>query len=209
MTTNGTTRKFTFDTEFLGNEDRRAPAARARQKQTLTTEQLDNLKTLARLEGENNAKVCAAEAMEGAIAALTISVRAALDTSHAEIEMLREEAAQLALVMANKIAPTALAALPAGEVETALRQAMHQAIAEPRITLRAAPDVAEVLEGRLSEIAHQEGYDGRVIVAADPSMTAGDCRIEWRGGGAERSAQKIEDALAALVVHRFSNSVKG
>ena len=90
--------------------------------------------------------------------------------------------------MARKIAPAAIAALPAGDVENALRQAMHQAIGEPRITLRAAPAVvAEVLEPRLAEIAHEEGYDGRVIFAADAAMQGADCRIEWRGGGAERS----------------------
>jgi flagellar assembly protein FliH len=201
------TRKFTFDTEFSGAEDRRAPAARARQKQTLTTEELDNLQTLARLEGENNAKARTTDALERSIAALTISVRAALDTSHAEIESLRAEAARLALAMAKKIAPAALAALPAGDVEIALRQAMHQAIAEPRITLRAAPQVTEVLEPRLAEIAHEEGYDGRMLIAADPAMTGADCRIEWRGGGAERSESTIEDALAALIDHRFSHQV--
>jgi flagellar assembly protein FliH len=199
--------KFTFDTEFAGAEDRRAPAARARQKQTLTTEELDNLQTLARLDGENNAKARSTDALERSIAALTISVRAALDTSHAEIESLRAEAARLALAMAKKIAPAALAALPAGDVEIALRQAMHQAIAEPRITLRAAPQVTEVLEPRLAHIAHEEGYDGRVLIAADPAMTGADCRIEWRGGGAERSESTIEDALAALIAHRFSHQV--
>jgi len=136
-------------------------------------------------------------------------VRAALDTSHGEIEALRDEAARLALAMARKIAPAALAALPAGDVEIALRQAMHQAIAEPRITLRAAPAVIEALEPRLSDIAHEEGYDGRVLIAADPTMTGADCRIEWRGGGAERSEQTIEEALSALIAHRFSHTVKG
>jgi flagellar assembly protein FliH len=202
-------RKFTFDTEFLGAEDRPAPAARARQKQTLTTEELDNLQTLARLEGENNAQARTTEALERSIAALTISVRAALDQSHAEIENLRDEAARLALAMAKRIAPAALAALPAGDVEIALRQAMHQAIAEPRITLRAAAAVTEVLESRLAGIAQEEGYEGRVLIAADPAMKAGDCRIEWRGGGAERSEQTIEDALTALIAHRFSATVKG
>ena len=70
--------------------------------------------------------------------------------------------APLALAAAKKIAPAALAALPAGDVEIALRQAMHQAIGEPRITLRAAPDVVAALEARLADIAHEEGYDGRV-----------------------------------------------
>jgi flagellar assembly protein FliH len=201
--------KFTFDTEFAGSEDRPAESARARRKKTLTTEELENLQALARSEGENTAQARAIETLERTIAALTISVRAALETSHAEIESLRDDAAKLALAMARRIAPAALAALPAGDVEIALRQAMHQAIAEPRITLRAAPQVTEVLEPRLNDIAHEEGYDGRVMIAADPAMTGADCRIEWRGGGAERSEQAIEDALTALIAHRFSHTVKG
>ena len=201
--------KFTFDTEFLGKEDRQAPAARARQKQTLTTEELEQMKAEARVQGETNAQARNAEALERSIAALTISVRASLDQSHAEIESLRDEAARLALAMAKKIAAAALAALPAGDVEIALRKAIHQAIGEPRITLRTAPAVAAALEPRLSAIAHEEGYDGRITIAAEPGMKAGDCRIEWRGGGAERSEDAIEEALTSLIAHRFSASVKG
>ncbi len=208
-TAKNTASKFTFDTEFAGSEDRRAPAAQARQKQTLTIEELENLKTLARVEGENSAQARATEALERTVAALTISVRAALDVSHAEIEQVRDDAARLALAMAKKIAPAALAAVPTGDVEVALRQAMHQAIAEPRITLRAAPAVTAVLEPRLNDIAHQEGYEGRVLIAADPAMTGADCRIEWRGGGAERSEADIENALTALISRHFSQVVKG
>ncbi len=208
-TAKNTAHKFTFDTEFTGGEDRRAPAARARQKQTLTIEELENLQAAARREGEDNAQARAAEAVERSVAALTIAVRAALDTSHAEIEQVRDDAARLALAMAKRIAPAALAALPAGDVEAALRQAMHQAIAEPRITLRAAPAVTEVLEPRLTGIAQEEGYEGRVLIAADPAMTGADCRIEWRGGGAERSESVIEAALTALISQHFSHQVKG
>ena len=206
---NPTSRKFTFDTEFLGKEDRKTPAARARQKQTLTTEELEQIQAEARTQGENNAQARNIEALERSISALTVSVRTALDQSHAEIEALRDEAARLALAMAKKIASSALAALPAGDVEIALRQAMHQAIGEPRITLRTAPAAAQALEPRLAAIAHEEGYDGRVSIAAEPGMKAGDCRIEWRGGGAERSEQSIEDALNALIARRFSATVKG
>jgi flagellar assembly protein FliH len=201
--------KFTFDTEFNGSEDRRAPAAQARQKQTLTIEELESLKNAARSEGESSAQARATDALERTVAALTISVRAALDVSHAEVEQVRDDAARLALAMAKKIAPAALAALPTGDVEVALRQAMHQAIAEPRITLRAAPAVTAVLEPRLNDIAHEEGYEGRVLIAADPAMTGADCRIEWRGGGAERSETVIEDALNALISRHFSHTVKG
>jgi flagellar assembly protein FliH len=209
MTAKNSAPKFTFDTEFTGSEDRRAPAAQARQKRSLTTEELEDVKAAARSEGENSAQARATDALERTIAALTISVRAALDVSHAEIDQVRDDAARLAMAMAKKIAPAALAALPAGDVEAALRQAMHQAIAEPRITLRAAPAVTEVLESRLADIAHQEGYEGRVLIAADPAMTGADCRIEWRGGGAERNESIIEEALSALISRHFSHPVKG
>jgi len=201
--------RFTFDTEFRGQEDRPSEAARSRQKQTLTTEELERIQAEAHQAGADNANARATEALERGLAALTIAIRAALDTSHAEIEAVRDEAARLALAMAKKIAPAALAALPAGDVENALRLAMHQAIGEPRITLRAAPAVVEALQSRLADIAHEEGYDGRVLAAADPAMRGADCRIEWRGGGAERSEAVIEEALAALITHRFSTEVKG
>jgi flagellar assembly protein FliH len=201
-------RKFTFDTEFQGEKDRPSEAARGRQRQTLTIDEIERLQAEAHTAGADNAQARATESVERSLAALTIAMRAALDTSHAEIEMLRDEAARLALAMARKIAPAALAALPAGDVENALRQAMHQAIGEPRITLRAAPAVVEALEPRLTDIAHEEGYEGRLMIAADPAMTGADCRIEWRGGGAERSEAVIEEALTALITRRFSQ-VKG
>jgi len=198
--------KFTFDTEFKDAGDVISRAAQARRKQTLTTEEIESLSARAREEGAASAQVRASEEINRTVAALVISLRAALDQSHAEVEQIRAEAAELAFAAAKKIAPKALAALPAGDVEAALRSAMHQAIGEPRITLRAAPDVASVLEPRIADIAHEEGYEGRVMIAADPMIAGADCRIEWRGGGSERSESAIEAALDALIERRFSQS---
>jgi flagellar assembly protein FliH len=198
--------KFTFDTEFLPEGDRVAPAARARQRRTLSNEELETIAANARNEGENTASARAAQQLDRTIAALTISLRAVLDQSRGEIEAVRAEAADIALAMARAIAPAALNACPTGDVEIALRQAMHQAIAEPRITLRASAGVLDALAGKLDAIAHEEGYDGRVMLAADPAMTGADCRIEWRGGGAERSEAAIEAALTQLIANRFSHT---
>jgi flagellar assembly protein FliH len=200
-----TSNKFTFDTEFKDAGDVISRAAQARRKQTLTTEEIESLSARARDEGAASAQVRASEEINRTVAALVISLRAALDQSHAEVEQIRAEATELAFAAAKKIAPKALAALPAGDVEAALRSAMHQAIGEPRITLRAAPDVAAVLEPRIADIAHEEGYEGRVMIAADASIKGADCRIEWRGGGSERSEAAIEAALEALIARRFSD----
>ncbi|HXS07241.1 MAG TPA: FliH/SctL family protein [Rhizomicrobium sp.] len=202
---NKSANKFTFDTEFRGQSDVVSDAARARQKKTMTAEEIEALKAESEALGSQAAQVKAAENIERTISALTLSLRAALDRSRAEIEAVRADAALLALAAAKKIAPAALAALPAGDVENALREAMHQAIGEPRITLRAAPEVIAALEGKINAIAHEEGYDGRVMLAADPLIDGADCRIEWRGGGSERSEAAIEAALDALITRRFSD----
>jgi flagellar assembly protein FliH len=206
MAPNTKSSKFTFDTEFHNSGDVISQAAQARRKQTLSNEEIENLRALAREEGEQSSQVRASENINQTIAALVISLRATLDQSHAEIEQLRAEASALAFAAAKKIAARALATLPAGDVEAALREAMHQAIGEPRITLRAAPDVVTALEQRIADIAHEEGYDGRVMIAADSTIKGADCRIEWRGGGSERSEAAIEAALDALIERRFSIS---
>jgi flagellar assembly protein FliH len=205
MTAAGT--KFTFDTEFRSSGDVPSKAAQARRKQTLTTEEIETMCARAKQEGTQVSEIKASENINQTIAALVISVRAALDQSHAEVEQIRAEAAALAFAAAKKIAAAALAALPAGDVEIALREAMHQAIGEPRITLRAAPAVIAAVQDRIEAIAHEEGYEGRVLLAADPAIKGADCRIEWRGAGSERSEAAIEAALDALIERRFSHSV--
>ena len=105
----GTAAKFTFDTEFQGGADRPSADARARQRKTMTVQEIDELCAAARREGEASASARAAEALERAVAALTITLRAALDQSHAEIEALREETALFALSIAGKLAPAAIA----------------------------------------------------------------------------------------------------
>jgi flagellar assembly protein FliH len=206
MTQSAKSNKFTFDTEFRDSGDVISRAAQARRKQTLTTEEIESLSARAREEGAASAQVRASEEINRTVAALVISLRAALEQSHADVEQIRSEATELAFAAAKKIAPKALAALPAGDVEAALRSAMHQAISEPRITLRANPEVAAVLEPRIADIAHEEGYEGRVMVAADATIKGADCRIEWRGGGSERSEAAIEAALDALIERRFAQS---
>ncbi|MDE1937736.1 MAG: hypothetical protein KGI68_01845 [Alphaproteobacteria bacterium] len=198
--------KFTFDTEFRPEGDLVSNAARARQRKVLTQDEIDQMCAKARGEGLKAGQVRAAEAIAAAVAECTAAVREAFAHAQTEIEIRREEASQLAFAAARKLAPVAIAALPAGDVEAALREAMHQAITEPRVVLRAAEPVIAALSDKLAEIAHQEGYDGRIVASADPSLTGADCRIEWRGGGAERSIAALEAAVAELISRHFTNS---
>ena len=200
-----TAAKYTFDIEFRPEGDLISNAARARQKKAYTTEEIDTLSSRAREQGLKSGQVRAAEQQAQEVGKLVIALRDVVQRSSRATDEVREEAALIALAAARKLAGFAIDALPSADVEDVLRHALHQALGEPRIVLHASPKVAEILRPKLAEIALEEGFEGRVVVTGDAAMGLADCRIEWRGGGAERSQAAIESAIAELIAHRFSH----
>jgi flagellar assembly protein FliH len=199
------TTKYTFDTEFRREGDLISNAARARQKKTYTHAEIDQLCARAREQGMKAGQVRAQEAVAAGALDVVAVLNNVLARTAADVEQVRAEAAGIALVAAKKLARAALAAMPQAEIETALREAMHQAIGEPRIVLRTAQSVADAIATRLNEIGHDEGFEGRVQISGDPQLKGTDCRIEWRGGGAERSEQAIENALSEIIARHFAD----
>jgi flagellar assembly protein FliH len=204
-----TATKFTFDTEFRNEHDLLSNAARLRQKKSYTHDEIDALCAKARAEGMKVGQVRALEAVAAGAGQAAEALNAALARTAQDLEELRAQCARLALTAGRKLARSAIAALPQAEVEEALRGAMHQAIGEPRILLRAAPKVAEALQERIAGIAHEEGFEGRVQISADPAIKSADCRIEWRGGGAERVEEALDKALGEIVSRRFQDARPG
>ena len=197
-------KKFNFDVEFRPEGDLVSNAARARQRKILTQEELDHMLSRAREQGMKMGQVRAAEATAAAIEQLCAIVRQSVDVAQSQVEELRRDSATLALVCAKKLAGHAVAALPEADVTAALSEAIHQAITEPRIVLRAAPTVIGALKDKLEELALDSGYEGRIVATPEPGMPGGDCRIEWRGGGAERSMKHLEAAIDEVIARRFS-----
>lgn len=198
--------KFTFDTVFTAERDVVAEAARGRKRRSLSETEIESLCAAARADGMKAGEVLALEAVAAGAKDAIRAIGDALSQLAHRSHMMQEQSAGLALALARKLAHSALATFPQADVEAALRDAMHQAIGEPRIVLKAAPAVAEALTARIEEIAHEEGYDGRVQVSPDPTLKRADCRIEWRGGGAERAEAAIESALEQLLARNFQKS---
>ena len=200
--------KYTFDVEFRQEGDLVSNAARARQKKVYTHGEIDAMCARARGEGMKAGQVRAQDAIAAGANDAVQALRKVLDTTRNDIEAVRADAAAIAVAAAIKLARAALAAVPLAEVETALREAMHQAIGEPRVVLRASPAIVEALSPRLEALAHEEGYEGRVQISADASLKGTDCRVEWRGGGAERSEAAIEAALNELITRHFAEGAR-
>ena len=197
-----TTVKFTFDTHFDGPNPR-SEKSNVRSRKSYSAEEIDAMKQEAREEGRVAGDVLASHAIAASIGQVAAAVHAAIQAMDGEIELIRTEAASLAIMAAKKLAHAALAAAPEVEIEEALRVALHQAIGEPRVLVRTSPLLVPKIQERANEIAHHEGYEGRMQFVPDDGLANADCRIEWRGGGIERSQSAIESALAELIARRF------
>jgi flagellar assembly protein FliH len=192
--------KFTFDTDF---DDRAAEEAEARARKSFSTEEIETLKRDAREEGRKHADILATQAVAASIGQVAAAMLAAIEAMDGEVERLRAEAASLALAAARKLAGAALDHAPETEIAEALNVALHHAIGEARVMVKTPPALAKAIESRAAEIAAEQGFEGRIQIAGDSTLSGADCRIEWRGGGVERSHSVIENALADLIARRF------
>jgi flagellar assembly protein FliH len=197
--------KFTFDVEFLPGGERLSLSERGRQKKVYSMDEIDQISARAREQGMKAGHVQALEAQTREIAKLVEILREVLSRSGKATTEVRQDASLLAFAVGRKLAAAAVRALPTADVEELLRHALHQAVGEPRVVLHTSPKVAELLGPKLAEIAHEEGFEGRLAIAGEANLAAADCRLEWRGGGAERSESTIEAAIADLIARRFSN----
>lgn len=120
---------------------------------------------------------------------------------HGDAE-LRQEAAQFAVSMIRRLHPALARRHGLDETEAVIRECMSGLLKEPRLTVRVPPDVAEPLAGRLSALAEEIGFDGRLDIRPDDGLAPGDCRLAWSEGSAERISaavwQTVEAAMARL-----------
>ena len=195
--------KFTFDTDFDARADN---VADARARKSLSTDEIEKLKREAREEGRKHADILAAQAVASSIGQVAAAMHAAIEAMDDEVERMRTEAAGLALAAARKLAGAALDHAPEAEIAEALNVALHQAIGEPRVVVKTPPVLAKAIESRAAEIAAEQGFEGRIQIAGDNTLSGADCRIEWRGGGVERSHSMIENALTDLIARRFGRA---
>jgi flagellar assembly protein FliH len=112
---------------------------------------------------------------------------------------LEAEAVEVALAVARKLAPELVAAEPLAEIEALAASCFRQLIATPHVVVRIAEPTYEAAHNRLEEIARLHGFEGRLVVLAEPGIALGDCRIEWADGGLARDRAATEAAIGEAV----------
>lgn len=112
---------------------------------------------------------------------------------------LEAEAVEVAAAVGRKLAPELMAREPFAEIAALATDCFKQLVSAPHIVVRVNDSMLEVARQRLEDTARMRGFEGRLVVLAEPEIARGDCRIEWADGGVTRDSNRTETAIADMV----------
>ena len=72
-------------------------------------------------------------------------------------------------------------------------------VATPHLVVRINDQLYEAAREKIERQAAQNGFEGRLVILAEPGIATGDCRIEWADGGVVLERAAIEAKISELV----------
>jgi flagellar assembly protein FliH len=127
----------------------------------------------------------------------------ALDRMARELAMvesrIRAESVELAAAVARKLAPELVLREPFAEIAALVTECFRQLTAAPHVVVRVNDALLETARAELDDIARTRGFEGRLVVIAEPEIGLGDCKIEWADGGIVRNTAKTDLAISNAI----------
>lgn len=201
--------KFLFDTDFSAPEKTRERATTAAE----IAQKVAAAEAAAYRNGyeaaQREAKVEADRRVAAALEQINIHLQG-IAARYAGIETRMEtEAVDVAVAVARKLCAALVAAEPLGEITGLVRDCFAHLVSTPHLVLRINDSLYEAAHDKIEKLAKQSGFEGRLVILAEPEIETGDCRIEWADGGVvlERSAiaAKIDDMVGRYIASRKGN----
>lgn len=112
---------------------------------------------------------------------------------------METEAVDVAVAVARKLCSALIAGEPLGEITGLVGDCFSQLVSTPHLVVRINEQLYEAARARIERLAKQSGFEGRLVILAEPEIDTGDCRIEWADGGVVLERAAIEAKINELV----------
>ena len=197
--------KFLFDTDFAAPD-----RARDRQSAAEIAQKIAAAESRAYAEGfaagQREAKAESDRRVALALEEITVTMQG-IAARFAQIEgRMETEAVEVAVAVARKLCGGLIAAEPLGEIVALVRDCFSQLVATPHLVVRINDELYESARDQIERLARQSGFEGRLVILAEPGIATGDCRIEWADGGVVRdqgvTAGKIDELVGRYMASR-------
>jgi flagellar assembly protein FliH len=191
--------KFLFDTDFSApDKTRERPATALEIAQKLASAEArayrdgyDAGQREARAESDRRSALALEEiglAIKG-IAARFSGIETRMET----------EAVDVAVTVARKLCSELVASEPLGEITGLVSDCFSHLVSTPHLVIRINDSLYEPARERIERLAKQSGFEGRLVILAEPDIETGDCKIEWADGGVVLERAAIEAKINELV----------
>jgi len=148
-----------------------------------------------RLSGMQEAADTAEHLTAEALTTLTAGLGELFRAQEEANDQMARNAVRIAMAAVGKLLPAAAKRHAVEEIAGAVTECIQHVLDEPRIMVRVAESLVADVHGPVEAAAQAAGFEGRVLITPDPRVPPGDCRMEWADGGAERSQEKIWQAV--------------
>jgi flagellar assembly protein FliH len=126
---------------------------------------------------------------------------------------METEAVDVAVAVARKLCSELIAGEPLGEITGLVGDCFSHLVSTPHLVVRINDSLYEAAHERIARLAKQSGFEGRLVILAEPDIETGDCRIEWADGGVvlERAAieAKIDELVGRYIASRNQAETSG
>jgi flagellar assembly protein FliH len=148
---------------------------------------------------QREAKVLSDRQMAQALTGIEASV-ATIAKNFATVENRMEtEAIEVALSVARKLCTELMAAEPLTEITALVSDCFRHLTSTPHIVVRINDSLYDSARERIEQLAKRNGFEGRLVILAEPDIPTGDCKIEWADGGVTLDRTAIETKINELV----------
>lgn len=176
---------------------------------TFTEEEMNNQRQQALKEGRQQGVTETLDGIENNIANVFAKIDETMsglfkiqreDNAHT-----RKEAISVASAVVGKLFSNLDAEHGFDEVVKLTEETLDGLLREPAIAIHVNDAYAGSMQERLGQYLHRRDFQGKFSVTGDGDMAAGDCRIEWATGSAERSSAMILDAAQDVIAHNLNS----
>ncbi len=197
------TEKFLFDEHFDSEKAEHGDAAKKTKAPTFTEADLaaaeqrgfDAGRSAGLREAEQSAEERIAESLD-ALSGQLGELNNQMTRSQAQHQ---RDTLQLACHALGKLFPALAQQGALGEAEQVIESCLARLRYEPRIVLRTADDLHDLLRDRIEVLASRAGFEGRIVLLTEEDMGPSDVRVEWADGGAERDTAGLWAEIEEIV----------
>jgi flagellar assembly protein FliH len=191
--------KFLFDMDFSApDKTRERPATPSEIAQKIAAAEANAYRD-GYDAGQREAKAESDRRAALALEEIGIAIRT-IATRFSGIESRMEtEAVDVAISVARKLCSALIASEPLSEITGLVRDCFSHLVSTPHLVVRINDSLYEAARERIEHMAKQSGFDGRLVILAEPEVETGDCRIEWADGGVVLERTAIEAKIDELV----------